>query len=121
MTPNKEKAIAALLTSKTKKEAAAAAGISQRTLQTYFEDEEFCKKYRKAFAGMVEDAARSAQQMIAPALSTLRDIMADETANGGTRIQAARSLLEYAVKLTEQSTSMERMESQREEETFNVF
>lgn len=34
MTPNKEKLLAALLTSRTKKEAAAAAGISDRTMRS---------------------------------------------------------------------------------------
>lgn len=43
MTPNKEKLLVALLTSRTKKEAAAAAGISDRTMRSYFEDKEFCQ------------------------------------------------------------------------------
>ena len=62
MTPNKERAIAALLTSKTKQEAAAAAGITDRTLRKYFEDRDFQEAYNRAFAGVLEDATRQAQQ-----------------------------------------------------------
>lgn len=121
MTPAKERCIAALLTSKTKREAAEKAGVSEKTLRTYFEDEEFCCHYRKAFSGMVQDAAGTAQQLIAPALSTLQDIMEDETANGGTRIQAARSLLEYALRLTEQMHVLERIEAQERGDIFRGF
>ena len=66
MTPNKEKLLAALLTSRTKKEAAAAAGISDRTMRSYFEDKEFCQRYREAFAGVIEDATRQAQALLMP-------------------------------------------------------
>ena len=41
MTHKKERLLAALLTSRTKKEAAKAAGISERTMRTYFDDPEF--------------------------------------------------------------------------------
>ena len=76
MTPNKEKLLAALLTSRSKKEAAAAAGIAERTMRTYFEDPEFCQRYREAFAGVIEDATRQAQALLMPALSTLQTVLA---------------------------------------------
>lgn len=41
MTHKKEKLLAALLTSRTKKDAAKAAGISERTMRAYFDDPEF--------------------------------------------------------------------------------
>lgn len=41
MTPNKEKLLAALLTSRSKKEAAAAAGIAERTMRTYLKTRNF--------------------------------------------------------------------------------
>lgn len=103
MTPNKERTIAALLTSRNKKEAAAAAGVSERTMRTYFEDPEFCQRYREAFGELVEDATREAQKAIAPALATLREIMEDKAEPAQARITAARSTLEYALKLTEQA------------------
>jgi len=101
MTPNKEKAIAALLTSKNKDAAAKAAGISPRTLRTYFNDQEFVNAYKKAFGSLIEDAARQAQQTISPALDTLYEIMQDPEGQQGTRVSAAKAALEYALRLTE--------------------
>ncbi len=57
MTPKKQKALVALLTQPTKeKAAAAAAGITSKTLRGYLDDPEFQAEYKKAFAGLVEDA-----------------------------------------------------------------
>ncbi len=109
MTPNKEKALAALLAHATKKEAAEAAGIDPRTMRRYFDDADFQRAYKEAFGGMVEDATRQAQQSIAPALSTLREIVESEEENAQARISAARSILEYAVKLGEQLDVLDRL------------
>lgn len=109
MTPNKEKALSSLLTHSTRKEAAKAAGISSRTLRDYFKDPEFLERYRQAFGELVQDAARQAQQTIAPALSTLKEIMEDKEEQTTARIQAARSTLEYALKLTEQVDILEQL------------
>lgn len=109
MTPNKEKLLAALLTSRTKKEAAAAAGISDRTMRSYFEDKEFCQRYREAFAGVVQDATRRAQQLLEPALSTLQTVMEDEEIPAQARITAARSIIDYSLKLTEQADILEQL------------
>ncbi len=109
MTPNKEKLLAALLTSRSKKEAAAAAGIAERTMRTYFEDPEFCQRYREAFAGVIEDATRQAQALLMPALSTLQTVMEDEEIPAQARITAARSIIDYSLKLTEQADILEQL------------
>lgn len=109
MTPNKEKLLAALLTSRSKKEAAAAAGIAERTMRTYFEDPEFCQRYREAFAGVVQDATRRAQQLLEPALSTLQTVMEDEEIPAQARITAAKSIIDYSLKLTEQADILEQL------------
>ncbi len=109
MTPKKEKALAALLASRTKVEAAKMAQIDPRTLRRYFEDADFQRAYKDAFGSMVEDAVRQAQQAIAPALATLREIVEDNEENAQARIQAARSTLEYALRLTEQLDILDRL------------
>ena len=103
MTPKKEKALAALLVCPTRKAAAQAAGVSVRTMQDYFKDPEFLERYRAAFGELVQDATRQAQRAIAPALSALTEIMEDKDEQASARIQAARSTLEYALKMTEQT------------------
>lgn len=103
MTPKQQKALLALLTNPTKEKAAAAAGITPKTLRSYLADPDFQAEYRKAFSSLVEDATRQAQQAIAPALSTLREVVEDGGESPQFRISAARSILEYSLKLTEQN------------------
>ena len=110
MTPKQQKALLALLTNPTKEKAAAAAGITSKTLRGYLADPEFQAEYRKAFAGLVEDATRQAQQAIAPALSTLREVVEDSGEGSQFRISAARSILEYSLKLTEQNDILAKLQ-----------
>lgn len=110
MSPRKEKALQALLISRTRAEAAKAAGIGESTLRSYMQDPEFVERYREAFGNLITDATRQAQQAIAPALSTLREVVEDVDENAQARISAARSLLEYALKLTEQADILGRLD-----------
>ena len=109
MTQRKEKALQALLVSRTRAEAAKAAEIGESTLRTYMQDAEFLERYRQAFGDMVRDAARQAQQTLSPALSTLREIMEDREEPASARITAARSILEYTLKLGEQVDILEQL------------
>lgn len=110
MTPKQNKVLAALLTAPSKAAAAQAAGISPRTLRDYLADPTFRQEYQKAFAGLVEDATRQAQQAIAPALSTLREVVEDSNENAQARISAAKSILEYSMKLTEKTDILTRLD-----------
>ena len=101
LTARQVKALQALLTYPTKNEAAAAAGISTETMRKYLSDPEFQSEYKKAFTELVTDATRQAQQSLSPALSALRSIVEDEEETAGSRISAARSILEYGLRLTE--------------------
>lgn len=114
MTQRKEKALQALLVSRTRSEAAKAAGIGESTLRTYMQDSEFLERYRQAFGDMVRDAARQAQQTLSPALSTLREIMEDREEPASARITAARSILEYTLKLGEQVDILEQLREMEE-------
>lgn len=111
LSPNKQKALQALLTQPTKAAAAKAAGIAPRTLRDYLADPEFQTEYKKAFGQLVSDATRQAQQALSPALSALRDIVEDDEENSSARIAAARSLLEYGLRLTEFSDILAELES----------
>ncbi len=110
MTPKMQKALLALLTSSTREKAAAAAGITSKTLRGYLADPEFRAEYKKAFRDMVEEATRQSQQALAPALTTLREIVEDGEENAQARISAARSLLEYGMKMTEQADILTRLQ-----------
>ena len=101
MTHKQTQALAALLTHPTKSQAAAAAGIGLTTLKRYLDDPEFQEAYQKAVSEMFEDAASQAKKSLNPALSCLREIVEDASETATARIQAARSLLEYGLRLTE--------------------
>ena len=110
MTPRKEKALQALLVSRTRAEAAKAAGIGESTLREYMKDPEFLDRYREAFGNLVQDATRQAQQALTLALSTLTEIMENTGEQATARIQAARYLVEYALRLGEQCDLLARLE-----------
>lgn len=101
MTPKQQRALQGLMTQPTKAEAAKAAGIDPATLRRYLADKEFTAAYKEAVRSMVEDATRQAQQTLNPALATLREIVVDREKGDMARISASRSLLEYALRLTE--------------------
>ena len=110
MTPRKEKALQALLVSRTRAQAAKAAGIGESTLREYMKDPEFLDQYREAFGNLVQDATRQAQQALTLALSTLTEIMENTGEQATARIQAARYLVEYALRLGEQCDLLARLE-----------
>ena len=101
ITAKKQAAIQALLTCRTKAEAALAAGISPRTLSDYLADAEFQREYRKAVAQAIDSTARQAQRAMSPALAVLQDIMQDKEESSSSKIAAARTLLEYGLRLSE--------------------
>ena len=109
MTLKKQKALLSLLTSPTREKAAAVAGITSKTLRGYLADPEFQTEYKRAFAVLVEDATRQAQQAISPALSTLREIVEDREEDAQARISAARAILSHGLKLIETTDILNRL------------
>lgn len=110
MTPRQQRVLVALLTQPTKEKAASVAGVTSKTLRGYLNDPEFQAEYRKAFTELVRDATRKAQQTLDPAIAVLRKIMENEHENGQVRVSAARSVLEYGLKLTEQTDVLARLD-----------
>lgn len=111
MTGNKQRALQALLTCRNKREAAAAAGISERSLEYYLKDKEFQTAYRQAVGQIIESTARQAQQAMSPALSVLQAIMQDAEENSSSKIAAARAILEYGLRLSEFNDILRELQS----------
>lgn len=110
MTVKQQKALAALISSPTRAEAAKRAGVGVTTLRRWLsEDDAFRAAYRAALAELLEDASKQSKQSLSMALDVLREIMHDGE-NAQTRIQAARSTLEYALKLHEAAEVEARMD-----------
>lgn len=100
-----------MLVCRTKKEAAQQAGVGTTSLQRWMkEDQEFIQAYRDGCREMTRDAARQAQIAVSEAVETIEEIMQDKTAQAYARISAARAVLEFATKLTEQCDIMEQLQ-----------
>ena len=80
-------------------------------MREYMKDPEFLERYREAFGNLIQDATRQAQQALALAISTLTEIMGNTDEQATARIQAARSTLEYALRLTEQLDIIDRIQA----------
>lgn len=110
LTQNQQKAIAALLSSPSREEAARKCGLTSRTLRAYFQNNEFCEAYRSAFQELTESATRQAQRLLSPALDTLEEVMKDANAPPAARTNAARIAIDSGLKLTEQNDILEKIE-----------
>ena len=110
LTQNQQKAIAALLSSPTREEAARKCGLTSRTLRVYFQSDEFCETYRSAFQELTESATRQAQRLLSPALDTLEEVMNDADAPPAARTNAARIAIESALRLVEQNDIMRQLD-----------
>src|SRR2546423_9657819 len=93
-----EKAIIALLNEPTMKEAAEAAGVSEVTLWRWLQTAGFRAAYIEARRLVVQQAIARTQAATSEAVSTLREVMNDQSAKGSERIAAAKAILDYAMK-----------------------
>lgn len=101
VTPKKTKALAALLNSPTRAAAAKAAGVGETTLRSWLRDDaEFKQAYRDALGELMETANARAKKRLVMALDVLADVMYHGE-NGQVRVSAARSTLEYALRLND--------------------
>lgn len=110
MTGRKQKALLGLLTQPTKQAAADYAGISGQTMRNYLADETFQQEYRAALADLLDDANRAAQIQLQDALNVLAEIYTDPEAPPAIRVQAARSAIEFALKLNDEYNTAARIE-----------
>jgi DNA-binding MurR/RpiR family transcriptional regulator len=97
----KDQAILALLTHPTIGEAADTAGVSEVTLWRWLQDQDFQQSYREAKRQVVQQALTRVQQVSGEAVDVLRDVMADDTKPPSSRVTAARTILDMALKSVE--------------------
>jgi transposase-like protein len=96
-----EAAIAALLSHRSIEEAANSIGVSPNTLRRWLEIPHFKEAYLQARRDAVSHAYARLQQNSGAAGSLLMKLLADATTTASTRVQAARSILEFASKSLE--------------------
>jgi hypothetical protein len=95
-----ELAVVALLTSKTKAEAASVVGVTSRTVERWLaNDEAFLSEYRAARRRAVEGAIGQLQHTTTEAVETLRRNLI--CGSPSAEIRAALGVLEHAIKAVE--------------------
>src|SRR5215213_9948120 len=96
LTPRQEKAVAALITSKTLEEAAQKSGVSPKTLYRWrYEDPLFETEYRYARRQALDDGIAALQCGISESVQVLRECLKER--NPHVRIRAALGLIEHGL------------------------
>lgn len=109
---NKEQIIlTALLTYPTIREASEAIGIPESTIYSKLRNEEFERAYQKAKDELLQNTTTFLQSRLQEATKTIIEIMNDTEVAAQTRLNAARSVFDYCIKLTEQTEILKRIEA----------
>lgn len=102
MKNNDEKILSALIATKTISAAAVTAGVSERTIYSRLADDDFRAEYERRQSMTLDAACKALQEAMTDAVGVLTEIMKGvRTVSPANRIAAARSVLDYGVKLTE--------------------
>jgi hypothetical protein len=107
----REKVLAALLCCNTKTEAAKLAGVSVRTVHTYLQDPDFAAEYTQAKKNLIQEAGDQIKRSLGPAIEALHTIAIDPKAGKTARVQAARTLLEFGIRLDEHTEVLARLDA----------
>jgi len=98
MTAKHEKLLAALLGAARISDAAKVAGISEATALRYMKEPDFITAYRELRAEAVTHAVAQLSASASDAVATLRAVASDEDAPASSRVAAARSILDLAIR-----------------------
>jgi len=96
-----EQLIASLLQSGTMKEAAAAAGISERSLYNRMNERGFRQLYSEAKNEVYRSAVYNINSKLSAAVDAVFEIMNDNEVNAAIRLQAAQTLINNAGKFSD--------------------
>jgi len=101
LTPKQQKAVAALHSSASFQEAAKKAGITDRTLRRWLQQDEFSEKVHDAGRRIIEGTVDELQEAAVEAIQILRKMIRDPiNAPPSVRRSAARTLLEHSAEVS---------------------
>lgn len=109
MTARQVRFVAAVLTAGSMEEAAATAGVPERTAWRFLRHPVVRAELRARQDAALSAAAAGLAQDVAEARSVLRGIMSDATTAPGVRVAAAGKILDCAVRLCELASIVERV------------
>lgn len=102
-----EELIAALISTGTIKEAANAAGLSERAVYERMRTGDFQALYKGARADTIRTAVTALNARLQSAIDTIAEIMESPDVNPATRLQAAQTILNHAGRFTERLQAAE--------------
>ena len=107
----RELLLAALISSPTVKRAAEAAGVPETTVYNWLRREDFAEEYRKRKRQAVSEASDFLQSRINEAAQVITGLMNDTKVSPRTRLDAARSIIEFGYRIYEQAEVIARIEA----------
>lgn len=117
-----EQIIAALLANGTLRAAAAAAGISERTIYDRMNNGDFQALYKAAKADLIRAAVFNLNNQLQTAIDTVVQVMQDENNNAAIRLQAAQTILNNAGKFAQRlQTDENSVTNQIESNRFGIW
>ena len=109
-TTKKTRAIAAMLTTSTVADAAAAAGVGHRTLARWLADDpEFRSALQRAEGLAIDAAVRRLVGLQDAAVDVFDDVLSNSSISPTVRLRAASSVIDYLLKLRELRNLEERL------------
>lgn len=108
LTRKQEQAIAALLTAPSIRQAAATAGIAERTLRTWLALPSFTSAYRRVRQQIVEQAVSRLQNVTGRAVDILADLL--KLPFPKVKLATAKAILDYSLKAVEHTDLAQRIE-----------
>lgn len=105
----KEEAVAAVLSQRSLEEAARVAGVGVATLMRWQKLPEFQEALRGARREALAQTVGRLQQASSAAATTLLKVMLDQTTPASTRVRAADSVMNHALKAIELEDVLERL------------
>lgn len=106
-----ESIITALLTTRTKREAAQAIGMQERHFYKRLEDKRLQEKLQAAREQVMQDAMHLLQRGMISAAATLVEIVENKELNPQVRAYASNILFQNGLKVTEQIDILKRLEA----------
>lgn len=110
LAPNQVKALAVLIDGGNDSEAAEAAGVRRQTVNTWKNKPEFQDEFDKQYAEIIPKATAALTASIGDCVSYLRSVVVDDEKSDTVRIRAASTLLTNAIRYTETSEIVQRLE-----------
>lgn len=110
MDARRNRALEALLNSRTRSEAAKLAGVAESTMRRYLHEDDFRREYESRQGEILDDAVSNAKRTLSQSLETLSNIMDDREVAPSVRMSAARSLFDSKIKLIETQDLIEKIE-----------